>query len=135
MPLSRQKLKQKEKKIMAVQTLTFENDALTMGAIIEQGLIKQGYVLAADARIKTAADPVGVGPVAYKGKLKDADMDADKEGYPRDMVALFFTDVDVKRAELFERADPADITDTIADYLANRGGDIATMLGNAPVIA
>lgn len=120
---------------MPVLTLVFENDPVEIGKVVEKGLSSGGYTLQADARIKTADNPTGVGPVSYIGKHKKADGTVSTtEGEPRDLVCMFFEANNCKRAEFF-MVNPIDVTDTAADFLANHGGDITAMLALAPTVA
>lgn len=119
---------------MAVIPLTFEHESKTMGGIAEKGLDTDNWFLAADARIKTEDDAIGVGPVAYRGKLKTADGKVSKDGASRDLVVFFYTETEARRAEI-ENQDPTDIVDTLADFLANHGGDKTAMSALAPALA
>jgi hypothetical protein len=118
---------------MAVQSLTWENEPIVIAEITEIGL-NRSWFLAADARIKTANNTIGIGPVAYKGPLKNSENVASKDGYSRDMVVMFYTDTDCKRAELMNQ-EPGDINDTVNDFLASHGGDTTAMLALAPTVA
>lgn len=118
---------------MPVQNLTFESEPKIMAGYTEDGVSKK-YTLVADARIKTEEDALGIGPVAYRGQLKNNQQVVDtKTGVPRDLCVFFFTDTDVRRASL-EAMDPADVDDTINDFLTTCGADPATMLTKAPAI-
>ena len=120
---------------MPVLTLTYESDVVEAGKVFEKGLPASGYTLQADARIKTADNPTGIGPVSYVGKPKKEDGTVDtKDGQPRDLMCLFFTATDVRRAEKFMIA-PQDVIDTAANFLQHHGGDITAMAALAPTVA
>lgn len=119
---------------MAVLPITWEHDSLMAAELIENGADDLRWTLAADARIKTDVDPVGVGPVAFKGRPKDNDGNIDlKSGLPRDALFIFYTDTEARRGGL-EGVDPDDLTDTINDFLANHGGDRDAMLALVPAV-
>ncbi len=120
---------------MAEITLTYEHESIEMGKLTEKGMSADGWTLAADARIKTEANTLGVGPLVYKGRPKTADGKvSSKEGIPRDAVFLFYLDSECRRAEL-SMEDPDDINDTIAAFLASHGGDLTDMAAKAPTVS
>jgi hypothetical protein len=117
---------------MAVQSLTFEHERIEMAQYSEKGLLSTWF-LAADARIKTETNTTGVGPVVYKGPLKNSSNIASKDGYSRDLVIFFYTDTEARRAELWNQ-EPGDINDTANDFLTNHGASISAMLLLAPSV-
>ncbi len=120
---------------MAEITLTYEHESIEMGKLTEKGMSADGWSLAADARIKTEDNVLGVGPVVYKGRPKTMDGKvSSKEGIPRDAVFLFYLEGECRRAEL-TMEDPDDIDDTIAAFLVSHGGDLAEMAAKAPAVS
>ncbi|AOY57203.1 MULTISPECIES: hypothetical protein [Desulfococcus] len=119
---------------MAILPLDWEQDSLVAASLLENGADDLNWTLAADARIKTAENPTGIGPVAYNGRPKDETGKVDlKEGSPRDALFIFYKADESVRATL-EAQDPADVAETIADFLANHGGDVAAMTALAPTV-
>ena len=120
---------------MAIVALTWEQDSLIAASLLENGADDLGWTLAADARLKTEEDPTGIGPVVFKGRPKDDTGKVDtKLGFPRDALFIFYKEAEAVRATL-ESQDPTDLTDTIADFLATHGGDVAAMTALAPAVA
>lgn len=119
---------------MPVVSLTFEEDSLNIGKIIMAGLEDEKWIVEADARIKTEDDPVGVGPVVFTNRPEDPETNSyDVDGVVRDAVFLFFLENGVRRAEIFDQ-DPADLVDTVNDYLSSHGGDKTAMAALAPTV-
>jgi len=120
---------------MAIVALTWEQDSLIAAGLLENGADDLGWTLAADARIKTEENPVGLGPVVFKGRPKDDDGKVDtRNGSPRDALFIFYKETEAVRTTL-EAQDPVDVMDTIADFLASHGGDAAAMTALAPAVA
>jgi len=118
---------------MAVLNIVYEDDSKLTAELLESGADDNGWTLAADARIKTAQDSCGIGPVVYEGKPKDADGKVSKDGSPREGLFIFYKTDSVVRGTL-EMVNPVDLQDTIADYLNARGGNVANMLTYAPTV-
>ena len=118
---------------MAVKSLSFEHESLNMASLNVDKSFSSWY-LGADARIKTAANPLGIGPVAFKGPLKNSENETSKDGYSRDLIIYFFLETEARRAELWNQ-EPGDINDTLADFLTSHGGDTTAMAALAPTVA
>jgi hypothetical protein len=98
---------------------------------MSEGVDENKWTLESDARIKSETNQLGIGPVVYKGRPKDAEGNYDKAGSPRDALLLFVDENDAVYC-LFEDQAPTDIADTMADFMTNHGGDIAAMKANRP---
>lgn len=119
---------------MAVISLTHASITTMHGVLLEEGCKDERWPLAADARIKTEENSLGVGPVVYKGRTKDADGNFSSDGTVQDGIFMFFDDDGTTIYALTSGQSETDIDDTIADYLNTHGGDIAVMKSNKPTV-
>ncbi len=119
---------------MPALTLTYTAIPIYVTNVMLQGCVKKGYTLSADARIRNATLTLGVGPICYAGKTTEGVEDpASGSKVPNDAM-FFFVDEDGDTAKyaVLEDVDPTDLQDTIAAFLTNMGGDIATMKARMP---
>jgi hypothetical protein len=119
---------------MAVIALTHKEADGLQALLLEEGAQSERWSLAADARIKDEADPVGVGPVAYKGRTLDAEGNYSSDGTIQQAMFMFF-DGDACTYAIVDGQAEADINDTVADFLANHGGDKSAMQSLKPTVA
>jgi hypothetical protein len=105
------------------------------GQLLEAGADDERWPLAADARIKTDVNALGVGPVVYKGRKKDENGAYSTSGSVKDALFLFFDDDGTATMAIVENQAEADVLLTIEDFLTNHGGAIATMKTNKPTVA
>lgn len=99
--------------------------------LLEEGAQSEKWPLAADARIKTEEDPVGVGPVVYKGRTLDEEGNYASDGTVQQAMFMFF-DGDESTYAILSNQTESDIVLTVEDFLVSHGGDVATMQGNKP---
>lgn len=120
---------------MAVVALTHNGIGLTHGVLLEEGCKDEKWTLAADARIQTEGDIVGVGPVVYKGRTLDEDGDFSSDGTVQQALFMFFDNDGTATYAIIENQSETDVDDTVSDFLTNSGGDISVMKSNKPVVA
>jgi hypothetical protein len=119
---------------MPVQTLTYEVISLPEASILEEGVDGLRWTLKSDARIKTADNQLGVGPVVYEGRTEDPMTDEyDSDGVIRDALFLFIDENDAVKS-LVSNMDPTDLSDTMADFMTNHGGSVADMKAKRPAV-
>jgi hypothetical protein len=120
---------------MAAIPLTWHAVSVMEADLLENGALRKSWSYPADARIKISGALLGVGPVVYKGKTEDPNTgEASYSGVIRDALFLFCDVADCVYAVL-ENVDPTALQETIDDYIANYGGDIAAMQAMKPVPA
>lgn len=119
---------------MPVITLTHEGITEMRGILLEAGADDEKWPLAADARIKTDQNSLGVGPVVYKARKTDENGDYSSTGTVKSALFLFFDDDGTATMALVEGQAEADVLLTIDDFLTNHGGSIATMKTNKPTV-
>ena len=119
---------------MPVISLTFEAVTEMRAILLEEGAKDEKWTLAADARIKTDSNALGVGPVVYKDRPSDEDGNYSSTGTVKNALFLFFDDDGTATMSLAEDQAQADILLTVDDYLANHGGDIAAMKALKPTV-
>jgi hypothetical protein len=120
---------------MPVIALTHENITEMRGILLEEGAKDEKWVLAADARIKTDGNALGVGPVAYKDRPSDDNGVYSATGTVKNALFLFFDDDGTATMSLTEDQEQADILLTVDDYLSSHGGDVTAMKALKPVVA
>lgn len=119
---------------MPVQTLSHEAITEMRGLLLEAGADDEKWTLAADARIKTASNPLGVGPVCYKARPTDESGNYSSSGTVKEALFLFFDDDGSATMALLEGSNPTDIDLTVEDFLSNHGGDVAAMKALKPTV-
>lgn len=118
---------------MPVQSLTWDIISEMRAVLLEAGCEDNRWTLAADARIKTATNKLGVGPVVYKARPTDAEGNYSSSGTVKDACFMFFDDQSPGYGvAMLEDSNPTDIDLTIEDFLTNNGGDVASMRTNNP---
>lgn len=119
---------------MAVLALEWRVCSITETDLLESGAIRRTWTAKEDARIKTAAAPLGIGPVVYTGKAENPDTGISSyDGVIRDGLFLFCDESDCVRA-ILEDVDPTDLEETINNYMDTHGGDVETMQTLKPVV-
>ena len=119
---------------MPALTLTHTGISLMEAQLYAAGADDSRWTLAADARIKTQSNPVGVGPLVYKGRTKDESGNYSSSGEVKDAIFLFFDDDGTATQALISEQVEADVLLTIDDFLTNHGGDVAAMKANKPTV-
>lgn len=119
---------------MPVQTLTYEVITLPEAEIFESGVDKLRWTLVSDARIKTAENSLGVGPVVYQNRPEDPLTDQySSDGVIRDALFLFVDEADCVKS-LISNMDPTDLQETIDDFMATHGGSVVEMKTKRPTV-
>jgi hypothetical protein len=129
---------------MAILDLEYTDMHPFEAELIEIGVQAEGWAMAVDARIKTAENPIGTGPVIYKGTPESSTGEkltsSQTGGYIRDALFLFCLADRVAVSFLWDiptgtgAAADTNLEDTITAYMENRGCSIAAMLAKAPEV-
>lgn len=116
--------------------ITLSHKAITLmeAQLYAAGADDSRWTLAADARIKTSNNPVGVGPLVYKGRPKDESGNYTSSGEVQDAIFLFFDDDGSGTQSLISGETEADVLLTIDAFLNAHGGDVPTMKGLKPTV-
>lgn len=120
---------------MPVISLAYEDITEMRAILLEEGAKDEKWTLAADARIKTDQNALGVGPVVYKARPTDEDGVYSSTGTVKEALFLFFDDDGTAVMCLAENQAQADILLTVDDYLSSHGGDVAAMKALKPSTA
>jgi hypothetical protein len=117
-----------------ILSLAWKSVPVIVGDLLENGANRKMWSYPVDARIKTSEAPLGVGPVVYKGKEENPETgESTYSGVIRDALFLFCDTADCVYAVL-ENVDPTDLNETITNFIANSGGDIAAMQAKKPAV-
>lgn len=129
---------------MAVLDLEYTDMSPFEAELIEIGVQTEKWTLAVDARIKTADNPIGIGPAVYRGTPESNTGEKlnsmEAGGYIRDALFLFCLADRVAVSFLWDiptgtgAAADTNLEDTITAYMENRGCSIAAMLAKAPEV-
>lgn len=112
--------------------LTWTAVSVLHADLIENGALRKTWKKHSDARIETESAALGVGPVVYTARPVDPDTGSETyDGVVKTAWFGFFDEADAV-VSLVENADPDDLSETIADYIATHGGDIAAMQALKP---